>query len=198
MIHCEVKIADLVKLKELPQKLFNTAFFNELGQYMVSSTQRKIRSGIRPENAPLTKSYKKSGLTLRDTGRLLSSITYKADAISVVVGTNVIYGRIHQLGGTIQPKKARKLWIPAGWETRKLMRRYGASPGAVVKAMKSAGYRVWKSRSGKAILYADKKGKPRVLFVLKDSVQIPARPYLKVDDADVQVITKKVERWLKK
>lgn len=38
---------------------------------------------------------------LRDTGRLVNSITRSADANSVTVGTNVPYAAIHQFGGTI-------------------------------------------------------------------------------------------------
>ncbi len=34
-----------------------------------------------------------------DTARLKNSIAYRADKDSVAIGTNVIYARIHQLGG---------------------------------------------------------------------------------------------------
>ena len=39
---------------------------------------------------------------LRDTGRLAGSISYRASAEQVVVGTNVVYAAIHQFGGDIQ------------------------------------------------------------------------------------------------
>jgi phage gpG-like protein len=198
MIQCKIELTDLTKIKDLPKQIFTRHFFEELGQYMVSSTQRKMRSGISPQNAPLTQSYKKSGLTLRDTGRLLSSISHKAEETKVTVGTNVIYGRIQQLGGTIKPKKAKKLWIPAGWNARKLLRQYGGSPSAAIKSMKQAGYRIWKSRSGNAILFADRKGIPQVLFILKDEVTIPSRKYLYVDVTDINVIKDKVQKWLRK
>ncbi len=152
MIELKVDVKELTKLKELPNKIISKSLFENIGQYMASSTQRKIKGGIDPVNSPLTRAWKKSGLQLRDTGRLLSSITHKVDEHSVIVGTNVIYGRIQQLGGTIRPKKAKKLWIPAGWESRKLMRRFGHTPSAVMKGMKAAGYKLWQSKSGKAML----------------------------------------------
>ncbi|HOP33234.1 MAG TPA: phage virion morphogenesis protein [Candidatus Hydrothermia bacterium] len=198
MIQCKIDLSELAKIQEIPKRILTKEFFDELGSYMVSSTQRKIKSGISPENAPLTRAWKKSGLTLMDTGRLMSSISHKAEETKVTVGTNVIYGRIQQLGGTIKPKKATKLWVPAGWNTRKLMRKYGGSPSSVVKAMKQAGYKIWKASSGKAMLYAERKGKPQVLFVLKDEVTIPARRYLNIDTIDLNVIKGKFEKWLKK
>lgn len=197
MLALEIDLKDLAKLKDLPTKIFNRGFFEELGQYMVSSTQRKIKEGIGPPNAPLTMALKQGRLTLRDTGRLFSSIAYKATDHSAIVGTNVIYGRIQQLGGIIKPKKAKKLWVPASAETKKLMRRFGNTPSALVQGLKGAGYRIWKAKSGKAILASKKKGKPFVLFILKDEVTIPARKYLAVDAIDEKIIANKVERWLK-
>lgn len=196
MVRLEVDMKDLVRLREKIEKIFSRTLFEELGQYLTSSTIRKIQSNIPPENAPLTKAYKKNNLTLRDTGRLMSSITYRAHSHQVEVGTNVLYGRIQQLGGTIRPKKAKKLWIPAGWETRRLMRRFGMNPKSVIEGLKASGYRVWISRSKKAVLYQKKGGRPEVLFVLKDEVTIPARSYLKIDALDKKMIQGIVKRWI--
>lgn len=198
MIELKIDFKDLAKLKELPNKILSKALFEDIGQYMVSSTQRKIKTGIEPINSPLTRAWKKGGLQLRDTGRLMSSISHKADEHSVTIGTNVIYGRIQQLGGIIRPKKAKKLWIPSGWQTRKLMRRFGHTPSAVMKGMKAAGYKLWQSKSGKAMLASKEKGKkPFVVFVLKDKVEIPARRYLNIDAMDRNIIIQKVGQCLK-
>jgi len=43
----------------------------------------------------------RSGQPLRDTGRLMNSITYHADDDSVEVGTNVCYAATHQFGALI-------------------------------------------------------------------------------------------------
>ncbi len=54
------------------------------------------------------------GKTLIDTGRFLGSITYEASDTSVAVGTNAIQAAIHQFGGTIKPKTAKKLRFVIG------------------------------------------------------------------------------------
>ena len=51
------------------------------------------------------------GKILLDTGHLRGSITYKASRTGVRVGTNVVYGRIHQLGG--KAGRGKKVKIPA-------------------------------------------------------------------------------------
>lgn len=48
---------------------------------------------------------------LRDTGRLYSSLTWRATNDEARVGTNVVYGGIHQFGG--QAGRGRKTTIPA-------------------------------------------------------------------------------------
>lgn len=55
---------------------------------------------------------------LRDTNRLMNSITYSASRDSVQVGTNAIYAAIHQLGGTVLPKRGRYLWAGRPGEQR--------------------------------------------------------------------------------
>lgn len=56
---------------------------------------------------PSERSMRDGGKPLSDTGRLRQSIEYATTPDSVMVGTNVIYGRIHQLGGEIRPKRKR-------------------------------------------------------------------------------------------
>jgi len=52
------------------------------------------------------------------TGRLRSSITHEVrdvgGAVELVVGTNVVYARIHEFGGVILPKRARFLVFEVG------------------------------------------------------------------------------------
>lgn len=55
--------------------------------------------------------YSSGRKTLIDTARLQNSVTARAEADRVVVGTNVIYARIHQLGGMAGRNK--KVKIPA-------------------------------------------------------------------------------------
>lgn len=89
-----------------------TALHKEIGEYLVSDTQRRFDEGIGPKGArwkPSARAKADAGQTLVDSKRLQSSIGYEARSDRVDVGTNVKYARIHQLGGTIRPKKARRL-----------------------------------------------------------------------------------------
>jgi len=196
MIRIELKSDGLREtLARLEGRLSNFAMpLEEVGLYMVSSTIRKIKSNIPPPNSPLTQKVKGGNLTLRDTGRLMSSITYRKGPDYVAIGTNVKYARIQQLGGTITPKRAKKLAIPASAETRNIMRKHGASVRAALGGLKSSGWRIWFRE--KSIMGVKSKGKPEVLFVRKKSVKIPARPFLKVDDADRRVIVNIFRRYL--
>ncbi len=168
---------------------------------MTASTQRKIQGNIQPDNASLTRAYKKGGLTLRDTGSYMSQITHKSDSTKAVVGSAAIQGRLIHEGGTIKPKKAKKLYIPAGWKTRQMMRKFGLTPGKCIEGMKRAGYNIWRSKSGKALMAAlkgakGKKGEAFVLFILKDKVTVPARKHFFVDSVDKSVIMEKQKAWV--
>lgn len=159
---------------------------------MVASTQRKIRDGIAPPNAPLTVAVKKNNLPLRDRGQLMSSITSKSSASNVTIGTNRIQAKLMQYGGTITAK-GTWLWIPGDPKTRTLQRRYGFSPTAVMKGLRSEGIRVWvqsKKGSSTGVVFAKrgKRGKQWTVYILKKSVKIPARPFLFFDDLDKDVI----------
>ena len=80
----------------------------DMGERMRFSIEENFRTGGRPAWIP---SKKARGKTLIDTARLKNSITYRADKDSVAVGTNVIYARIHQLGG--MAGRGKKVRIPA-------------------------------------------------------------------------------------
>lgn len=79
-----------------------TPAMDEIGGMLVASTLRRFEIGIGPSGKswkPSQRAIKTGGRTLVDTGRLRDSITYYAGRDQVVVGTNVISGAIHQLGG---------------------------------------------------------------------------------------------------
>ena len=175
---------------------------DRVGAYAASASVARIRDGMEPSNAPLTRSYKKgSNTTLRDTGKLQGSITHRAMPFSAAWGTNEIQARLLHEGGTVRPKKAKKLAIPAGWRTRRLMRRYGETPRSCIQRMRESGdYNVWTSKSGKAVLAKRKtvagQAKLFVLFVLLDSVTVPSRPFLRLDDRDRREIDRIARRYL--
>jgi phage virion morphogenesis protein len=65
-----------------------------------------------PDGRPWKESWRKKvkgGKTLTDTGRLYDSLTSSFDSNSAEWGTAAIYAGIHQFGGTIVPKSAKKL-----------------------------------------------------------------------------------------
>lgn len=66
---------------------------------------RKEQRSIRGQRAAT------SAQILIDTARLLRSITRQVDATEASVGTNVVYGRIHQLGG--KAGRGHRVRIPA-------------------------------------------------------------------------------------
>ena len=74
----------------------------EMGMVMLSSIQQNFIAQGRPVPwEPSKRAIAQHGQTLRDTGRLMNSITMKVDSNYVRVGTNVIYAAIHHFGGTI-------------------------------------------------------------------------------------------------
>ncbi len=150
-----------------------------IAAYLQSCANRKISSGVPPANAPLTAAVKQGNKTLRDTGALAASIAAHSGQTWADASTNLRYARLQQEGGTITGR-GRGLWIPAGARTRQLMRQHSAtSPGQLIKAMRSAKWRMW--RSGRAWMAQKGRQAPFVLFVIKDKVEIPARPFLYID-----------------
>jgi phage virion morphogenesis protein len=81
----------------------------EIGEALVSSTVERFESGEGPDGTawkPSQRAEKEGGKTLVDTGRLRGSIGYEASPASVSVGSNLVYARIHQLGGKAGRKHA--------------------------------------------------------------------------------------------
>ena len=117
-----------------------------------------------------------------ETGTLRRSIKSKIDKNEMVgyVGTNLLYALPLEKGAKIRPKKAKKLWIPIGKDTKKLVEMYG-SVKEFIGAILSKGGTVIKCPKTKCksdnvrlvILNKQVVG----LFLLKDEVEIPAFKY---------------------
>ena len=117
-----------------------TPAFQRIGEIIRSSVIRNFREGGRPDKWTPTKvrsmsrahagkqarpGARRKAYTLRggskrntsgkktlvDTARLQNSITARAGADRVIVGTNLVYARIHQMGGMAGRNK--KVRIPA-------------------------------------------------------------------------------------
>lgn len=141
--------------------------------------------GFAPLSAA-TRAYRGDGQPLRDTTTLLNSITSEqVNDTTYSVGTTKIYAPIQNNGGVIRPKKGKWLWIPAAG-TRQLQRRYGYSVTQVLTGLKGEGYSVY--RAGRTVCYRKKGGKKKtakVVFYLKESVEIPARKFFYLSDEEI-------------
>ncbi len=88
--------------------------FEDIGAALVRSTRQRFEDQVGPDGQgwqPASpghllfkqkKGYQMKTLSMR--GRLKASIVAKAGATQLVVGTSVVYGAIHQLGGSIKIK----------------------------------------------------------------------------------------------
>ena len=104
----------LQRLGSLSQKLDGLRpLLEDVKGRLLLSVQQNFTAGGRPKAwTPLAASTiaSRRGTShriLRDTGRLQNSITSRVENRSVIVGTNVIYARIHQEGGTVRVPEVR-------------------------------------------------------------------------------------------
>ena len=90
-------------LGKAAHKLANTQPLMEtIGEVLVSGTLQRFQDEEDPDGKkwkPSIRAMETGDKTLSDTGRLQRSIDYAATSDKVMVGTNVVYGRIHQMGG---------------------------------------------------------------------------------------------------
>ena len=170
--------------------------------YLQSSVNKKINADIMPPNAPLTQEVKQGSQTLRDNGDLMKSIAPHSGDLWADASTNLKYARIQQEGGTIRPKNAKALYIPADAKTRTLMRSYGArTPRSLINAMKSdysffkVGRVFFAHKKGKTLKSGKegKQGEAFALFVISKSVKIPPRPFLYIDEKDETYLKKLIQ-----
>lgn len=94
------------------------ACLKNIGEALLKSTRKRFDEERDPQGkawAPLNAEYakgKKGTKILQEQamrGGLLGTIVYKVSGGRLEVGTNKVYGAIHQLGGTIVPRRADAL-----------------------------------------------------------------------------------------
>jgi phage virion morphogenesis protein len=156
-----------------------------IGAHFVFSTQRNIENETAPSGEKWPKLSPRTAAKrvgkgrrgydhmLRVTARLYKSIAHDADDQSVEWGTNIVYGRIHQLGGAID-MPAR-----AGTVTLKSIRRKG---GGI------------RSRFGRRNV---KGAETRPVSIRAHQVHLPARPYLGISTADRQAVPEIIADYLR-
>lgn len=177
-------------LDDLAKKLESPALRVRIGEFSVAAIQAKIAGGKFTPNAPLTTNVKKGSPPLSDRGLLVNSITYRTSADSVHIGTTHPGAGVNNYGGTIRAKKGFLL-IPASSRTRTLNRRYGWTAKEVLAGLRADGYSVW--RQGRAIFYRQKgsgsgRKKPIMVYILKQSVTIPKREFMKLTSEEVDAL----------
>ena len=95
------------------------ALHRQFGIYLVESTRERFVDQSDPKGRkwkPSARAKEEGGKTLTDKAGLRDSQAWKATARAAHAGTNKKYGRIHQLGGVIRPKKAKALRFQIGGE----------------------------------------------------------------------------------
>ena len=188
-------------------KIANTKpLMRELSLMGLSAIQKNIENGIKPDNAPLTKEVKQGANTLRDTGKLRASLTARHTETEAAVGTNVPYARVHNPADgrtetVIRPKKATYLCLPASPATRTLYRRYGFAARDVITGLQSNGVAVFRpykrgtTERANIILMQKKGKKAEVIFILKKSITVPARPFMFLPDNVINTMLSRVEDY---
>jgi len=124
------------------------------------------------------------------SGRLRSSITKKVISKGTrhrgIIGSNVVYARIHEEGGVIKPVSAKYLTIPL----QAAKTRAGVVRGRA-RDFQDTFFRHSKSKN--LILFQKKGDEIIPLFLLVKRVEIPARPYLKPAlEKVIPVVTQKI------
>jgi len=175
------------RARELPE---------EIKHFLIRETQKNIDSIKEPRNAPLTLRVKGRKPPLRDKGHLRASIAGKVDGLKVIAGTNLRYAPIQHFGGTITPKRAKSLVIPADRKVRKEVETLGVR-GYLEKLEREGWEIVFRKRAILGIPPAKRrKPKPKLLFVRKEKVTIPARPFMHLTEEQMEELQKLAERIL--
>lgn len=159
--------------------------YHRLGAHFVASTQRNFQRETAPDGtkwrplSPRTAAKRKSGGSkrgfdhiLQATTRLYQSVSYNVLADGVEWGTNLIYGRIHQLGGNIA--------MPARSATVHL------------KNIRRKGNRFVRLGARNA-----KGAQSRVVAIKGHQVHIPARPFLGISAYDREEVPLIVADYLR-
>lgn len=134
-----------------------------------NQTRDRFDTQIAPDGnkwLPSRRQETQGGKTLTGNGILSGSITSDATIEYAEWGTNVEYGALHQFGGVIKPVRAKFLAVPITDAARAVPGpRHFPGELAVVQSLK-----------GQWMLLDPDTGD--VHYLLKKSVEIPARPFL--------------------
>ncbi len=165
----------LAQLDERARDL--TTPMETVGKQLLFSVQQNFAVGGRPPWPPSRRALRQGGQTLVDSGRLLGSIAYRPFADRVEIGTNVLYGRAHQLGffGTVTVSEHARLLTGAGFSRR-----------LTLSTRTKSGRKQTRGRIG---TFVRVKSHTR-------QMRLPARPFLAVQDEDRQLAARTILDYL--
>jgi phage gpG-like protein len=188
-------------LEEIVARLEDPRYLDGLASRVTSLVQKNMTSGSWAANAPLTIANKGGSKPLVDNNELVSSMTTRIEAPAVICGTVKKQAQILHDGGEIKPIAVQYLTIPASREVRRKM--LGMTPREYIEGLKASGYdvffRVKKGAQSGAVLAVPKKKKgaePKVIFILKKSVTIPARPFLRLPEEYLEQLRRYTANFL--
>lgn len=144
-----------------------------LGQLLRSDVRDRFATGTDPRGAkwkPLRFARPNGGdQPLRDTGRLMASISVRSDATGVEVYTVYPGAVLHNFGGTVRPTKGKYLAIPLTKEAKRSggPRRFGRP-----LSVRPTGKR------NVLVLEETRRGQRVGQFLLVKSVTVPQREFM--------------------
>lgn len=166
-------------------------FWKALGLFVVNIIRRRFASGGSPLSWPPPK-LRPGGQPLMVSGRLMRSVgsirrveSSAPSRTTLVIGTNDKRAALMHFGGVVRPVHAKALFIPLTAKGRRVGPT-SALNRAVSERMVVAAYKAGDLRKANRL---DKRlPEQGIDFVLKQSVTIPARPFLFLSAEDrVQV-----------
>lgn len=112
--------AALARVKQLEGDL--PGLLDDIGASVAGAARHRFETNVDPEGEPWEPSAsawnnstsEERGRTLVGRGHLRDSITHQVSGDEVAIGTNVVYGAIHQFGGKIEPKAGSHLVFKIG------------------------------------------------------------------------------------
>lgn len=160
-------LAILKNLSDFDQR--KNELFDDIGSIVTEGIRSRWIGGEGLEGKwPLSiRVMRKGGTTLRDTSRLMNSVTHNVLPNGVEIGTNAVYGPIHHFGGVIKHEAGvRKTYFRQNLRTGEIGNRF-----------------VKRSRSN---FMQESMGKAY-------SVNVPRRPWLGITEDEEQSILNSIE-----
>jgi phage virion morphogenesis protein len=110
-IQIKIDAKDLGRAGEALQNLLRRAdhaqpMLDEIGDALARSSRHRFETSTGPDGeawAPSARAQKEGGKTLVDRGHLRDSVTHLATTSAAIVGSNLVYARVHQLGSEVMP-----------------------------------------------------------------------------------------------